>query len=175
MAVIDNFTTDSNFWKTYPQFKISFSGLYTKDKSKDKQDSSKIMWAIAFYSDTSKSNVYRNLSMEERKESIAEDYLKNPKFDWDSVKDEIELYKNLNLTKTQRNLLDIEDKLDQRSRVLKDTEYTVDNALDLDKIIINTKAVLEVHRVLKDAVDKEDAESVTRGGRVESASERGDI
>ena len=105
----------------------------------------------------------------------AEDYLKNPKFDWDSVKDEIELYKNLNLTKTQRNLLDIEDKLDQRSRVLKDTEYTVDNALDLDKIIINTKAVLEVHRVLKDAVDKEDAESVTRGGRVESASERGDI
>ena len=128
MAVIDNFDITANFWKIYPQFKISFGNLYSKDKSKDKTDSSKIMWAIALFADNSKTNIYRNLSLQERMNLIAEDYLKNPKFDWRSVDNEIELYKKLNLTKNQRNLLDIEDKLDQRTTVLKNTSYNIDNA-----------------------------------------------
>ena len=128
MAVIDNFDITANFWKIYPQFKISFGNLYSKDKSKDKTDSSKIMWAIALFADNSKTNIYRNLSLQERMNLIAEDYLKNSKFDWRSVDNEIELYKKLNLTKNQRNLLDIEDKLDQRTTVLKNTSYNIDNA-----------------------------------------------
>lgn len=175
MPVLDNFDINANFWKVTPQAKIAFESLYKDDKSKDKSDSSSIMWAIALYIDNSKSNMYRNLSMEDRKNLIAEDYLKNTKFDWNKYKTEIELYKKLNLTKNQRNLLEIEDKLDQRNKVLNDEDYTIDNALDLDKIIINTKSVFEVHRLLKDAVDKEEADSTTRGGRVESASEKGMI
>lgn len=173
MAVLDNFDINVNFWKLNPQSKVVFNNLYTKDKSKDKEVSSSIMWAIAMYSDNSKSNMYRNLSSDDRKNIIAEDYLKNPKFEWDKYKDEIDKYKKLNLSKNQRNLLDIEDKLEQRNQIFKDELYTFDNALDLDKIFINTKAVLETYRVLKDSVDKEEADSTTRGGRIESASEKG--
>lgn len=173
MAVLDNFDINANFWKVNPQAKIAFDNIYKNDKSKDKVESSTVMWAIALYVDNSKSNMYRNLSIEDRKDLITEEYLKNPKFDWKLYKEEIDLYKKLNLTKNQRNLLEIEDKLDQRGKVLNDEEYTIDNALDLDKIIINTKSVFEVHRLLKDAVDKEEADSTTRGGRVESASEKG--
>jgi len=173
MAVLDSFDVNANFWKVNPQAKIAFDNIYKNDKSKDKVESSTIMWAIALYVDNSKSNMYRNLSIEDRKDLITEEYLKNSKFDWKLYKEEIDLYKKLNLTKNQSNLLEIEDKLDQRSKVLNDEEYTIDNALDLDKIIINTKSVFEVHRLLKDAVDKEEADSTTRGGRVESASEKG--
>jgi hypothetical protein len=131
------------------------------------------MWAIAMYADNSKANKFRNLSSNDRKMLITSDFLFDTKFDWGEYKIHIELYQNLNMSKAQRNLLDIEDKLEQRAKVLKDEEYTIDNALDLDKIIINSKAVAEVYKVLKDTVEKEETESTTRGGRTESLSEKG--
>ena len=177
MAVLDNFDLKANFWEVNPQFKIpkKFNSLYVSDKSKAKEESSKVMWAIALYADNSKSNKFRNLSDSDRKNIITTDYLNGTKFNWEANKPLIELYQNMNMTKAQRNLFTIESKLEQRDEVLAKETYTIDNALDLDKIIINSKAVNEVYKVLKDTVEKEEAESSTRGGRIESASERGDI
>lgn len=177
MAVLDNFDLEANFWVVNPQFKIPkvFNSLYVSDKSKGKETSSRIMWAIALYADNSKANKFKNLSDKDRKDLIVADYLEGIKFNWEANIPLIELYQNMNMTKAQRNLFTIESKLEQRDEVLAKETYTIDNALDLDKIIINSKAVNEVYKVLKDTIEKEEAESSTRGGRIESASERGDI
>ena len=43
---------ENSFWDEFPELKIpsTFNELYTKDKSKDKNKSSRIMWAIHLHS-----------------------------------------------------------------------------------------------------------------------------
>ena len=49
MKILDNFDTGVNFWKANPTFSVAgiFKEIYTQDKSKDKVDSSRLMWTIA--------------------------------------------------------------------------------------------------------------------------------
>jgi len=62
-AISKNWNTDENYWQMNPIIKTisQFNKLYTSDKSKNKQKSSKIMWAIALFLDPNDSNVWRNV------------------------------------------------------------------------------------------------------------------
>lgn len=177
MGVLTNFDIDTNFWQVNPQFKIPkvFKDLYTKDKSKNKDKSSKLMWAVSMLIDNSQDNKFRNLLYSDRKALIAEDYIGDPEFNWDS--DEmtilIEEYIKFNTTKIEKSLMIYEQKLEERDKFIKDVQYTLDNAAQLDKIISSTKSIFEFITKLKDEISKEAQSGETKGSMIESIGEQG--
>ncbi|HNQ20722.1 MAG TPA: hypothetical protein PKI46_06645, partial [Bacteroidales bacterium] len=66
MKVIDNWDIQNNFWKVNPQFllKETFRKLYDEDKTKDKHNSSLVMWGLAYLCDFE--SKYRQLSDKEK-------------------------------------------------------------------------------------------------------------
>lgn len=175
MSVLSNFSVDANFWDLNPLMRVPklFAEFYNNDTSKKKEESSRIMWAIAMYIDTSDNNPYRNLRDTDRKIIIAEDYLKDAEFVWDNYSEIIKFYQELNSTKLQKDLFLLESKLEERSQFILDTKYTLEDGDKLDKIIANTQKIYDLIKTLKDNIEKGENESATRGGRTESASEQG--
>jgi len=113
---------DENFWKMNPEFTIIFDNLYNKDKSKDKADSSKVMWAM-YYRLHPESNFY---NLPDKDMIIVTKFLKNPKFKWEDY-DEVEvLFKNTILTQAERSLYEWNQFMMKRDKYLKNTEYYFD-------------------------------------------------
>lgn len=178
-SLISTFDINANFWKLHPQFKIveGFSELYEKDHTKNKGDSSSLMWAIAFFLDQSPYNKYKNLQTKDREFIIAKDILKNPKFKFDSPKVQpyVELYSKLVLSPAQRALNNWKIKLEERDQFIADTPYTLDTAEQLDKIIANTPKHYDNYYRILDELTKEDSGNKNKGGRVDSLSDSGKI
>lgn len=175
MSVLSNFDTNANFWELNAQLKIPklFKEFYTKDKSKNKAYSSKIMWAIAQLVDNSEENRFRNLLIEDRKLLLKEDFLEDDSFEWEAYQEYIDLYTSLNMSKSERSLLIYETKLEERDSFIKTTQYTLDNASGLDKIISSTKSIFDLINKLRDEIKKEKDVGETKGAMEESASEKG--
>ena len=74
-TIILNFSPGSNFWELNPIAIVIFKDFYDRDKSKNKDNSSRIMWAISLYLDMNEANMYRNLDSDIRRVSIASNYL----------------------------------------------------------------------------------------------------
>lgn len=179
MSVLTNFDTNANFWELNPQFKIPkvFKDFYTSDKSKNKAHSSKIMWAIALLIDNTEANIFRNISTEDKKIIIVEDFLNEDVegFNWDTYKQLIQKYEELNMSKLERSLYIYEQKLEERDNFIKDTTYDIENASSLDKIISSTKGIFDLISKLRDEIVKEKSTGETKGSMVESAGELGII
>lgn len=175
MSVLNNFDLNSNFWEVNPQFKIPkiFREFYTKDKSKNKTESSKIMWAIALLVDNSDNNIFRNFTEEDKKMLIQEDFLNLSEFDWNKYKDLIEYYESMNLSKAEKSLRIYEMKLEERNQFIANTKYDLDNAKTLDSIISSTKSIFDLIYKLKDDIEREKQSGKTKGSFTESASESG--
>ena len=173
MSVLNNFDIEANFWQLNPQFKIAYKDFYNKDKSKNKVQSSKIMWAIALLVDNSEENNYRNYLTDEKKMLIAEDYLGDAGFKWEDYQEIIDIYINLNMSKTERSLYIYEGKLEERDSFIKTTKYNLENASQLDKIISSTKSIFDLITKLRDEISKEKSIGETKGSMEESASEKG--
>lgn len=174
-GILNNFDIKENFWKTNKQLVIpeQFSKFKYDDRSRDKEESSDIMWAIALLIDPDSKFV--RLPLQQRKDIIAKDFLKKPKFDWDKYRDIIELYKKLMLTPAQRQLAIWEEKLDEKTQLMSETKYTIDNAELLEKLLgSNSKLFAELDRIKEQLERDEDLGSV-KGGSIESASEIGII
>jgi len=177
MSLLNSFDIDTNIWEVEPQLKIPkvFAELYNSDKSKGKAYSSKIMWAIALLIDNSEANKFRNYTFEEKKLLISENYLQDPLFDWDKYEHIKNAFEEASTSKLEKSLLIYESKLEERDVLIKNTKYTLDNAADLDKIIKETKNIIELIIKLRDQVKQEKDSGVTKSGMQESASDRGDI
>lgn len=175
MSLLNSFDIDANIWEVEPQLKVpkAFNELYTKDKSKGKAHSSKIMWAIALLVDNSESNKFRNYKEADRKELIASDFLMDESFDFESIKELIDLYEELNSSKLEKELRQQELKLEERAKFINDTPYDLDNGEKLDKFLINTGKLYEQIKSLKDQIRAERDGGNTKGGMRESASEKG--
>lgn len=130
------------------------------------------MWAIALLVDTyPRSNPFRNLSEKERLALIERDYLGASLKEFDSL---IKVYKKVCMTPLQRMLNEFSVKMDQRSLMLETTEYTIDNAASIDKLLTNTKVLQDTYTSLLEMVNKEaENESVLKNDRKESMSEKG--
>lgn len=175
MSLLTNFQLDANFWQTYPQMILpkAFNDLYKKDKSKGKEESSKIMWAIAMLVDTAEDNKFAHLSEDDRKALIKSDYLGDDKFSFDSYKDIVDLYTHLHMSKLEAELRRQELKLEERAKFINDTEYDLETGEKLDKFMLNTAKLYDQIDVLKDKIKLEKDSGTTRGGRQESATEKG--
>jgi hypothetical protein len=53
ISLIQDWDSAKGFWKANPQMKVNFKDVYSKDRSKGKHDSSRLMWFCAFYIDPS--------------------------------------------------------------------------------------------------------------------------
>lgn len=175
LGILNNFDTKENFWKVNKQLVIpeEFENFRYNDRSRDKEESSKIMWAIALLLDPD--SKFKRLRLQDRKSLIAKDFLKNEKFQWDKYKDIINFYEKLILTPAQRQLMIWEQKLDEKTELMAVTTYDLDNAEILEKLLAsNSKLFAELERI-KEQLEREDDSGIVQGGAEESASEKGDI
>jgi hypothetical protein len=150
-----------------------FGKLHKEDKSKDKNSSSQIMWAIALLLDPK--SKFKGLAIKERKQIIATGYLKQPKFNWDTYKQLQDLYLVNNLSAAQRQLNKWNEFMDQKTEFLNTLTYTADSADMIEKLLLsNSKLYGELQR-LEDMLVKDGEEGTVKGGTLESLSEKGEI
>lgn len=179
--ILDNFSETNNFWDFNPQFKIILKEFYNKDKSKHKEESSKIMWAI-FLLNHPKSEFYY---LEDKENLIAKNYLKNSKFKWDDYKDITDIVLQNVLTQAEKSLVNWETTLKKRDEFIHAQEFTLDyyndddklvkgSADQLDKMLANTnKLYAEYFKIVKEIREEELAKA--RGNKIKSMSDSGEI
>jgi hypothetical protein len=170
-------THDNNFWELNSDLIIldEFSKLYYKDKSKDKQDSSKILWAIFYaYNPESKFFNYPN-----KQDVISQSFIKDPKFKWEDYKDLIEAYKNVVLTDAERALINWNEIMTMRDQSIKDLykkaieESDTDELVKIDKMLANTPKMFEDYKKIKK--DYEEEKVTKKGKTIASLSDSGEL
>lgn len=158
MGILDNFDEGVNFWEANPTFKVlgAFQNLRKWDKSKGKEDSSRIMWAIAFLLDPSKKNPYRNLPEDERVNYITEYFFTKTKYSWDTqeIIEAKRFYADCVLSPEQKSLISFEKKLKQRDEYLDKLEYTITNRKELEEALISTPKLYDTYALLKRKVEE---------------------
>lgn len=182
----------TNFWEVNPQFKIyyPFHLLYDKDKSKDKDFSSRQMWTVFFMCDPDEhDNIFYRMAFEERKKMLSETFVKD--LDWnnpDFVKC-LEAYPLECMTAVQRAYAEEKNQLRKRAKLIADTELTLDTTEFLgDKTIVIKGTATQINMLQKDSLsiyqkyqkieeefikDKQSARA--KGGSKLTKSEKGDL
>jgi len=170
-------THDNNFWELNSDLIIldEFSKLYYKDKSKNKQDSSKILWAIYYcYNPESKFFNYPN-----KQEVILQSFIKDSEFKWDSYKDIIDAYRNIILTDAERALINWNEIMIIRDQSIKDLykkaieDSDTDELVKIDKMLANTPKMFEDYKKIKR--DYEEEKVTKKGKTIASLSDTGEL
>ena len=135
--MIDKYYKGNIFWEVCPEFRILeiFDSLYIKDKSTKHEDSSNLMWAIAFC--LRKESPMYNLP--NKWELAAKDIVLNEKLKWDKYEDLIMAFKASYMSQAERSLLSWEELMSKRDTYLKDQRYYFDEYL-LDENEDNKKS-----------------------------------
>lgn len=126
--MIDKYFKGNNFWDICPEFRAIgiFDDFYDTDKSKKHEDSSNIMWAMAFCL-RRESPMY---NLPNKWDLAAKDIALNEKLTWSKYDNLIEMFKQCQLTQAERSLLSWEELMTKRDRYLKEQEYHFDYILD---------------------------------------------
>lgn len=179
--VLDNFKEGNNFWEYNPQYKIIFRDFYNEDKSKNKEKSSTIMWAI-FMLIHPKSDFY---NLPDKDVILVRDFIKDPKFKWDKYSHIVDKIETTILTQAERSLISWDTTLKKRDEFIHQQEFTLDSyneegrltkgtADQLDKMLANTnKLYQEYFKILKELKEEDDKRG--RGNRIKSLSDSGEI
>lgn len=122
--MIDKYFKGNNFWEMCPEFRVLeiFNTLYLSDKSKGHENSSNLMWAIAFC--LRKESPMYNLP--NKWELAAKDIVLDAKLKWDKYDDIIMAFKASFMTQAERSLLAWEELMMKRDKYLKGQEYYFD-------------------------------------------------
>ncbi len=137
---------ENNFWKEYYglNFHSVFNKLYENDKSKDKEKSSKIMWAI-FLLVNPDSNLYNDPNKED---AIIKNYLKDSKFKWDDYEDIIYAYKDVVLTTAEKALQNWNELMIMRDKHLKAMYKSAFETKDEDGVSLTSTTLKNLDAVL---------------------------
>lgn len=188
------YNPSANFWEVNPQFKTLtvFAEFYKKDRSTNKNKSSKVMWVICGITD-SQSNYHDMPDDKEAKigkyKTIGADLMKDENW-WD---DNIEKYQHLDdeycriyKTRAQRALENWFRNLEDRQKVFDETPYEIGLTNQEGKLVgsnvkvkddmfaINGKLWAEYLKIME-IVEAENAEGGVKGGSMESGSDTGRI
>ena len=178
-----------NYWVIHPMAQEfgAFKKFYNKDKSKKKEKSSIVMWAVATLIDPHEDNILRNQPELEKKKLIATDLLQDSQFNWDhpEILELREFYFDNCLSIAEKELLRYEEKLIDRGNFIAGTSYTMDDYDDdkgrvvkgtadqLDKMMLNSGKIFEQIESIKERLTKEEMDGQLKGGATESAGEGG--
>lgn len=173
----------NNFWKMYPAYTEiePFKDFYKEDKSRGKKDSSDFMWATIILIDKSEHNPLRNEPEDEKKHVLEQDMFEGANPGWHDKEEIIIKFRDLNYSKTERDLIEWETKLEERRKFIRDTPYSLDSvkfddkgkaikitgtAKQLDDMAANTEKIYGLMNKLEEKVKAEkEQEGVTKGGR----------
>jgi hypothetical protein len=168
---------DNNFWDLNQELLIlpEFGDYHQKDTSKNKQDSSKILWAVFYaYSPESKFFNYPN-----KLEVLSKDFIKDSKFKWESIRDLIDAFKNLVLSDAERALINWNEIMVMRDNSIKDLykqailNSDTDELVKIDKMLANTPKMFEDYKKIKK--DYEEEKTTKKGKTIKSLSDSGEI
>jgi len=171
-----DFNIKNSYWKVHPSHIYVFNEFYSNDKTKNKQYSSKVMWAIKYV--YHRESPYYELPTQEKWDVVIDLLqLDTPtvKFKPSKHEDIIITYQNINYTKVERYLKMWEDELEDRLNFLKSIEYSTDTPVDLIKLkedfLKNTDRMMDSLTKAYSALEKEKA--LGKGGMEETPSEQG--
>lgn len=163
MKIPDLITSKDNFWELNPQYTYIFSDFYNSDKTKNKNKSSRIMWAI-YFKIHPKSDFY---NLNDKDNVIKTKWLKDDKFKWEDYNEYIELFKESVLTQAEKSLVSWDETMKRRNEFIHNQEFTLDEydesgklrkgtADQLDKMLANTsKLYAEYFKIKKEFSDEE--------------------
>ena len=104
-----------NYWDCHPGDRVTYRPLFDKDKSKNKKDSSEIMWALNMLCSNSKDNPLKNMSREERLQELETSYVTQEQIkkvlEWE------EKYAENNLSYLQKRFRFYQKMLEQRKSI----------------------------------------------------------
>lgn len=169
--------TKQNFWKEHPELIISdiLNEFYTKDKSKDKETSSRIMWAIHL-SEHPESKYYNH---PDKRIILAKSFLKDEKFKWEQYKEIIIFYKECSLTDAERALSGWNETMRLRDESIKEMyrdaikEKNTDELVKLDKMLASTAKMFDDYKKIKQ--DYEEEKTHKKGKKITSMSDDDDL
>jgi hypothetical protein len=165
----------SNFWKEFPDYKITnpFKELHDSDKSKGKEASSLMMYFVKYCYDPS--SRYFKLAKEDKHELIGTDFCGDVKYynKNKTVLDKvIAAYCKLELTSLQRHMMVWNSLLDKRTKFLETVEeYDLSNFEDLDKMAVGSDKVYTTIKKIETDMAKEDSNGSVKGGAKPSLSD----
>lgn len=172
--MIQVFNLATNFWTSNPgvRFLPFFKELHDNDETENKEKSSKAMWGAVTYLLENKINTYYRMSKSQRlsqiKKNIDPDFRISRKYYKDILKHvEFEL-----ISKMQRRINKLWQKLEERDKLLDETEYTLDNAELLDKLILNMTKLNGALTMLEEQLAKSEKTGRNKGDYRESLSEQ---
>lgn len=174
MKVMESWDISASFWEVNPQLKVPglFHKLYSEDKSKGKTQSSKLMWAVAFYADFD--SKYRALSDGERKKLISEDILKDISFEWSNVEEYIKAW-DMFKSVPMKQMCEWERLMNEKTEYMRTLKYNADTADEIEKrLLSNTKLYSEYEEIMSRLVQEGEGGTMMGGG-MESLTEKGEI
>jgi hypothetical protein len=121
------------------------------------ENASKLMWAVYLTEDPE--SKYYALPYEERRRIIAENYLKDPGFDWESVAYLVEAYPDMSLSRIGRWYKQLSDQFERMVQTVS-TMDTIDQFKDVLSMYEKLDKVFKGLEVVENAMQKEKAKSV---------------
>jgi len=166
-----------NFWKEFPELVLApgLDKLFKQDKSKDKKDSSLLMWGIDLCENI-ESKFYKNPN---KYEIIAEKVLKDPNINWEKHQDVIDSYKECILSDAERALSIWNDTMRLRNNSLKKmyqdafNNKDTDELVKLDKMLALTPKMFDDYKKIKQDYDEEKIKK--KGSKISSISDSDEI
>lgn len=134
-----------------------------------KKEASKIMWAV-FKTEDPNSPLY-TMPVKERKSEVAKNYLNDPDFNWDSISDIIEVYKNMVMPKVEKMFKVWMDKLEGMTDYLDSLSYDTDDDKIL-KIFDKSSKIWESYEKIEAKMIEHQSKSSVFGGGDESIREK---
>jgi hypothetical protein len=164
--VLANFTPEANFWDLNPQLAVPFKSL-TK-----REDGSNAMWSISLL--IHPESALANIPYDQKLKIIQEDYF--PDFKPENYEEEILLYKEVVLTRTERMLVAWNKKVDERLAFIDSVPYNFDTFEAIDKMILTGTKLSKELRIIREELDKEKEQNTyAKGGGNLSLTDQGKI
>ena len=141
-------------------------GLYAIDEFKDLVDDMgmKAMLWVALVCDYD--SPYRHFVERERVKSVSKKIF--DKYEWKGVKNEkianaIKKYNELQFDPLDAQLVAFNEKIDEYTRLMRDTRINEDNAESMQKIMIGIEKVLNTRQKLLDAIERRGSRQKIKG------------
>ena len=124
------------------------------------------MWAVYLFTDV-ESPKYP-LREEQRILEIKKHYLKDEGYDWKKLSEAIKAYPEMFLTKIERELKSFLDMVDKRHAMMEKVPYDLKNAKELDRMLVETKVIMESVDKLQKLFEKQKIKTRVKGNQSES-------
>ncbi len=170
-----------NYWEVNSELLIipEFDKVYHKDKSKNKQDSSVVLWAV-YYAYHPESKYY---NLPNKLEILEKNFIKQKDFNWDNYSDLTEVYKSMVLSDSERALVEWGEIMTMRSVAMKKlykelldqeiAEIDTKSLKEVDSMLASTPKMFEDYKKIRK--DYEEEKTAKKGKRNMSLTDSGEI